>query len=66
MALNRPDPICVFLTGDVMTGRGIDQVLPHQVDPVLHEPCLRDARAYVRLAESRSGPIPQPVDDAYV
>ena len=30
--------ITLFLCGDVMTGRGIDQVLPHPGDPRLHEP----------------------------
>ena len=33
------DSIRLFLCGDVMTGRGIDQVLPHPNDPTLHEPC---------------------------
>ena len=27
----------LFLCGDVMTGRGIDQVLPHPCDPALYE-----------------------------
>jgi poly-gamma-glutamate synthesis protein (capsule biosynthesis protein) len=49
-----------------MTGRGVDQVLPHPGSPVLYEPCVRDARHYVRLAESVNGPIPQPVDYAYI
>ena len=30
-------PMRVFLCGDVMTGRGIDQVLPHPCEPTLHE-----------------------------
>ena len=29
-------PITLFLCGDVMTGRGIDQVLPHPGRPRLH------------------------------
>ena len=41
----------LFLCGDVMTGRGIDQALPHSVDPVLYELYVRDARDYVALAE---------------
>lgn len=44
-----------------MTGRGIDQVLPHPAAPELHEPYVRDAREYVALAEDRNGPIPRPV-----
>jgi poly-gamma-glutamate synthesis protein (capsule biosynthesis protein) len=59
-------PICVFLCGDVMTGRGIDQVLPHPANPVLYEPYVRDAREYVQLAETANGTIPRPVDFAYI
>jgi poly-gamma-glutamate capsule biosynthesis protein CapA/YwtB (metallophosphatase superfamily) len=52
--------IRVFLAGDVMTGRGIDQVLPHPGAPELREPHVRDARDYVTLAERVSGPVPRP------
>jgi len=61
-----PAHMTLFLCGDVMTGRGIDQVLPHPSDPVLHEPHVRDARQYVALAEQANGAIPQPVDFAYI
>jgi poly-gamma-glutamate capsule biosynthesis protein CapA/YwtB (metallophosphatase superfamily) len=43
-----------------MTGRGVDQILPHPGDPRLWETYLRDARAYVRLAEDAHGRIPRP------
>jgi poly-gamma-glutamate capsule biosynthesis protein CapA/YwtB (metallophosphatase superfamily) len=56
----------LFLCGDVMTGRGIDQVLPHPGDPRIHESYARSAEAYVRLAEQANGPIPRPVDFAYI
>ena len=56
----------LFLCGDVMTARGIDQVLPHPGDPALHEPYLKSARAYVRLAEKAHGTIPRPVAFDYV
>jgi len=56
----------LFLGGDVMTGRGIDQVLPRPGDPRLFEPNVRTARDYVALAEAKNGPIPQPADYAYV
>lgn len=59
-------PVRLFLCGDVMTGRGIDQVLPHSVDPRLYESYVTSAREYVALAERASGPIPQPVDHRYV
>lgn len=56
----------VFLCGDVMTGRGVDQILPHPSDPRIYEPAVRDARAYVRLAEAVNGPIPRSVEHAYI
>jgi poly-gamma-glutamate capsule biosynthesis protein CapA/YwtB (metallophosphatase superfamily) len=65
-ALNRAEPLCVFLCGDVMTGRGIDQVMPHPGNPVLYESYVRDARQYVQLAEAANGPIPRPVDFQYI
>jgi poly-gamma-glutamate synthesis protein (capsule biosynthesis protein) len=58
--------ITLFLCGDVMTGRGIDQVLPRPGDPQLHESCVRDAKAYVDLAERTNGPIMRPVSFEYV
>ncbi|MFB6945483.1 MULTISPECIES: CapA family protein [unclassified Streptomyces] len=54
--------VTLFLGGDVMLGRGVDQILPHPGDPALREAYIRDARAYVDLAEAASGPIPRPVD----
>lgn len=59
-------PVTLFLCGDVMTGRGIDQVLPHPCEPRIYEPFVTDARDYVKLAENVNGPIPQPVDFAYI
>jgi len=52
--------LTIFLCGDVMTGRGVDQILPHPGDPALREQHVPDARIYVRLAEAVSGPIPRP------
>jgi poly-gamma-glutamate synthesis protein (capsule biosynthesis protein) len=56
----------LFLAGDVMTGRGIDQILPRSVDPRLHEPYVKSAEVYVRLAEEENGPIPEDVSYDYV
>jgi poly-gamma-glutamate capsule biosynthesis protein CapA/YwtB (metallophosphatase superfamily) len=56
------DVVTVFLCGDVMLGRGLDQILPCPCDPRLREAYIRDARAYVELAEAVNGPIPRPVD----
>src|SRR5438105_4266609 len=56
----------VFLCGDVMTGRGIDQALPHPVDPVLYEPYVRDAGEYVELAEKAHGAFQRPVTFNYI
>ncbi|MGZ4510726.1 MAG: CapA family protein [Mycobacterium sp.] len=54
--------VTVLLGGDVMLGRGVDQILPHPGDPELRESYLRDSLAYVRLAEHAHGPIARPVD----
>lgn len=56
----------LFLCGDVMTGRGIDQVLAHPCDPTLHEGYVQSAIDYVRLAEEAHGPIPRRVAPSYV
>ncbi len=57
--------VTLFLCGDLMTGRGIDQILPVSNDPVLFESYVRDAREYVAIAEKRNGPIPEAVDYRY-
>ncbi len=56
----------IFLCGDVMTGRGIDQILPHPSAPEIHESYLNSAEQYVEVAERVAGPIPRGVDYAYV
>ncbi len=58
--------VTLFLSGDVMLGRGIDQILPHPSDPQIHESYLKSALGYVELAEARHGPLPRPADFAYV
>jgi poly-gamma-glutamate capsule biosynthesis protein CapA/YwtB (metallophosphatase superfamily) len=58
--------VTLFLCGDVMTGRGVDQILPHPSAPEVFEPCVRDAQQYVALAERASGPIPRPVGPGYI
>jgi poly-gamma-glutamate capsule biosynthesis protein CapA/YwtB (metallophosphatase superfamily) len=55
------EPPTLLLSGDVMPGRGIDQILSHPGDPRLREPAITDAREYVALAERAHGPIPRPV-----
>jgi poly-gamma-glutamate synthesis protein (capsule biosynthesis protein) len=57
--------ITLFLCGDVMTGRGIDQILPHPSDPRIYEAYLKSAKGYVELAEAAHGRIPKPVDYSY-
>ncbi|MFH8369372.1 CapA family protein [Streptomyces sp. NPDC018031] len=59
------DLVTLFLCGDVMLGRGVDQILPHPGDPALREAYIRDARGYVELAEAANGPIPLPVDHTW-
>lgn len=66
----RPEPsdrtVRLFLCGDVMTGRGIDQVMLHPCNPKLHESYVHSATDYVRLAEEANGPIPRHVGPSYV
>jgi poly-gamma-glutamate synthesis protein (capsule biosynthesis protein) len=56
----------LLLCGDVMTGRGIDQVLPGPLNPRIYESFLDSALEYAELAEQRSGRIARPVDFAYI
>ena len=56
----------LLLCGDIMTGRGIDQVLPHRSDPQLHESFVTDARTYVELAERSAGTIERPMAPAAI
>jgi poly-gamma-glutamate capsule biosynthesis protein CapA/YwtB (metallophosphatase superfamily) len=60
------EQLTLFLCGDVMTGRGVDQILSHSCSPWLHEPFVNSALQYVALAEQANGPIPRTVDYAYV
>jgi poly-gamma-glutamate capsule biosynthesis protein CapA/YwtB (metallophosphatase superfamily) len=56
----------LFLCGDVMTGRGIDQILPRPGKPTLFESCVRSATTYVELAERATGPVSRPVGFDYL
>ncbi|MBW6534027.1 MAG: CapA family protein [Mariniphaga sp.] len=56
----------LFLCGDVMTGRGIDQALPHPVHPVLYESWVKNAQVYLKLAEQKNGKIEIPVSWDYI
>jgi poly-gamma-glutamate synthesis protein (capsule biosynthesis protein) len=58
--------VTLFVCGDVMLGRGIDQILPHPSDPTLYEHYVGSAIDYVRLAERRYGEIPRPCSFDYV
>src|SRR5262249_39937439 len=58
--------IRLFLCGDVMTGRGIDQILPHPSKPEIYESFVTDARDYVYLAENVNGKIYYPVAMDYI
>jgi poly-gamma-glutamate synthesis protein (capsule biosynthesis protein) len=56
----------LFLGGDVMTGRGVDQIQRHPSRPRLREAYVQDARQYVAIAEAHSGPIAAPVAPDYI
>jgi poly-gamma-glutamate synthesis protein (capsule biosynthesis protein) len=59
-------PLRLFVCGDVMTGRGIDQILPRPSNPELYEDYIKSAQDYVQLAERKTGPIPRQVEATYV
>ena len=61
-----PVPTTIFLAGDVMTGRGVDQILPVPSKPELYEDFVKRATDYVALAARVHGPIQSPVAPAYI
>ncbi len=58
--------VTIFMCGDVMTGRGIDQVMPHPCDPKLYEFFMKSAKGYVELAEQKNGEIQKPINYSYI
>lgn len=58
--------VTLFLCGDVMTGRGIDQILGSPGEPHLHEQYARSALDYVNIAERASGPIARLAKPDYI
>src|ERR1700746_313203 len=56
----------LFLCGDVMCGRGIDQVLAYPCSPEIYEQSMRSAEGYVLLAEKANGPIPRRNGPSYI
>ena len=56
----------MFLCGDVMLGRGIDQILRHPSQPELYESSVDSAMTYVHLAEAANGRMPRHVEPGYV
>ncbi len=65
-AENKTDPVTLFLCGDVMTGRGIDHVLPNPSSPEIYESYMTSTLGYVEIAEEANGPIPAPVAFDYI
>lgn len=56
----------VLLAGDLMLGRGVDQMLKHPSSPQLHESFHRDARDYLQLVERHHGALPRGVDPQHI
>lgn len=63
---NGRNTVTLFLCGDVMTGRGIDQILPHPSAPQAYEPYVSSAYEYVELAERAHGRIGKPPGFSYI
>jgi poly-gamma-glutamate synthesis protein (capsule biosynthesis protein) len=64
--MGQTEAATLFLCGDVMTGRGIDQALPYPAHPQLYEPSVANAAEYVTLAEQAHGALPRPLDFSYI
>ena len=58
--------VTLFLAGDVMTGRAIDQILPNPLPSAIAERGAKSARGYIELAERANGPIPPRVSFDYI
>lgn len=58
--------LSIAFGGDVMLGRGIDQVFARHNDPALYEGYVRSARDYVALAARANGEFGYPVSARYV
>jgi poly-gamma-glutamate synthesis protein (capsule biosynthesis protein) len=61
-----PNSVRLLLCGDVMTGRGVDQIMAHPSDPALYEPSVASALDYVRFAEAVNGAIARRAPPSYV
>ncbi|CEG56941.1 hypothetical protein [Legionella fallonii] len=64
--MSRDVSLKIFLCGDVMIGRGIDQILSHPVEPQIYESYVKDARDYVSLAEEVNESTPRWCDGKYI
>lgn len=64
--LSYGEPLVIFLCGDVMTGRGIDQILPNPCEPTIYEPFMKNSEGYVELAKLKNGKFETPVSWSYI
>lgn len=64
--VNASQQIKVFVCGDVMSGRGLDQIMECPGDPKIFEPFVRDARDYVHQGEVGNSAIPRKVKPEYM
>lgn len=58
--------VTIFLSGDVMTGRGVDQIMQSPSNPLLQEYYVKNAQDYVTMAIELNGQIPYPVSPEYI
>ncbi|HKU44635.1 MAG TPA: CapA family protein [Polyangiales bacterium] len=66
MSASTAASLVLLLAGDVMTGRGVDQISQHPSDPELREPYVESATTYVELAARVHGPVPARVVPSYI
>jgi len=64
--MSQKGSLSLILTGDVMLGRGIDQIQQFPSHPRLYENYVKSAQTYVELAEQLNGAIPRYVNPDYI
>jgi poly-gamma-glutamate capsule biosynthesis protein CapA/YwtB (metallophosphatase superfamily) len=57
-ALDSSTVVTLFLCGDVMTGRGVDQLMSHPSSPEIFEPYMDSAGDYITLTVRAGGSAP--------
>lgn len=63
--MSQGSKVRALVVGDVMLGRGVDNILPNPVPPKIYESAVQSADGYVKLAERVNGSIGRQVGHKY-